>query len=446
MALKISNDIVINDDAQILEGSITKNVTTGNYDSAVSAFSGGGSILDTGAAHYIKQSAPNITYSSGRSNYLIFDEKTDRSKNLGQNFIMEIPGNSGVSGFGKSVTQIGYITIPGFSSGGDAENMDISPDGLNWYIFHKGDLRVKSYTNTVPWGVSTVSYDDYLDVSSQISSSDTIYALRISEDGYWLYIIAGDNIYQYTLSTAFDISSASYDGSISRDAPVDGPNPNNLKIQWLDFRRDGKKVLVADHGKAGYEVDFGPDSANDITDPPEDFCAIWDLSTPWDLTSTKTRESWAKYSIGGQARSARVDPDSRFVRTVAYSMFNVGSIAARKWLTPWYLDSDRDTSWLNVPKDTPSGYNILSFTDFKVRPGGHHAALLFKYNSGDRLYKYNIQDSSGAVVPESFTFPPYVHFEDGAVPEFPLDNETLYLEFMTPDSGENYYAKELYRT
>ena len=92
MALKINNDIVVNDDLQIPVGNSTKNITTGNYDSAVSAFSGGGSILETGAAHYIKQTPPAVTYSSGSSNYLIFDQKSDRTKNLPNNFIMEIPG------------------------------------------------------------------------------------------------------------------------------------------------------------------------------------------------------------------------------------------------------------------------------------------------------------------------------------------------------------------
>ena len=51
MALKINNDIVINDDLQIPEGNLVKNITTGNNDSAVSAFSGGGNMIETGAAH-----------------------------------------------------------------------------------------------------------------------------------------------------------------------------------------------------------------------------------------------------------------------------------------------------------------------------------------------------------------------------------------------------------
>lgn len=433
MALKINNDIVINDDLQIPEGNLVKNITTGNYDSAASAFSGGGSILETGAAHYIKQTPPAVTYSSGRSNYLIFDQKSDRSKNLGQNFIMEIPGRSGVSGLGKSQTQIGWYVPNGFGSGRECTKFDISPDGLHWYIGNDDEERILYYTNTVPWGVSTVSYNDDLSTTAQfresaVSGRETR-QIRISEDGYWFFILEGGStpysLHQYSLSTAFDLGTASHDSTIT-NFQMSLPGSITEDIEFFEFRRDGKEILV---GGSSYT-------------------AVLSLSEAWDYNSSDIEvQSYGNFSLKpsfGSFGELRLDPDYKNYRRNYYDgLVNTGLMRTYRWKTPWYIGATYADTFEYKTKESTSG--LLSFVDFKVRPGGHHVVFLFNYTLGDRLYKYNFQDSAGHVVPESFTFPPYVHFENGAMPDFPLTGETLYLEFMTPDSGDTYYAKELYR-
>ena len=568
MALKINNDIVVNDDLQIPVGNSTKNITTGNYDSATSAFSGGGSILETGAAHYIKQTPPTITYSGGRSNYLIFDQKSDRTKNLPNNFIMEIPGNSGVAGFGRSVSQIGWYVPNGFGSGREATKFDLSPDGLHWYIGNDDEERILYYTNSVPWGVSTVSYDDDLSTTAQFRESAvsgrTTHQIRISEDGYWFYILEGPynnpySLHQYSLSTAFDLGTASHDSTITNfqmpaipgansylnvnlvtngtfsDGTFNPPtgwtvptgswgnngtlftsvntgatceqtittevgklyivdfnvtqnyssttngvyilNPDNsaltdykvnnqtgafsftftatntthkirlLKssnngtlafdnikvtkyeytpdIRWFEFRRDGKQILVSG----------------------TNYTAVLSLSEPWDYSSSDIElQSYGNWNLSHDP-NYRLDPDYKRLRASGYDGFvNAGYVTTYEWATPWYIGSTQNDTFVYKKKQsTLATYSLLAFDDFKLRPGGHHGVFLFDYTLGDRLYKYNFQDSAGHVVPESFTFPPYVHFEGGAAPDFPLTGETLYLEFMTPDSGDTYYAKELYR-
>ena len=431
MALKINNDIVINDDLQIPEGNLVKNITTGNYDSAVSAFSGGGHMIETGAAHYIKQTPPTVTYSSGRSNYLIFDQLSDRSKNLPNNFIMEIPGNSGISGLGRSISQVGWYVPNGFGSGREAVRFDISPDGLHWYIANDDEERILYYTNSVPWGVSTVSYNDDLSTTSQFresaASGRQIKEIRISEDGYWFYILEGGStpysLHQYSLSTAFDLGTATHDATVT-NFQMNLPGSITDNIIWFEWRRDGKEILVRGNS----------------------YTAILSVNIPWDFYSSSIKvQSYGNWTIAGTENRMRLDPDYKRLRYFNYSFINTGSIQTYEWKTPWHIGSSFADTFEYKKKETPGGYSILSFLDFKLRPGGHHMAFLFSYNSGDRLYKYDFTDSANHVVPETFTFPPYIHFENGAAPDFPLTGETLYLEFMTPDSGENYYAKELYR-
>jgi hypothetical protein len=429
MALKINNDIVINDDLQIPVGNSTKNITTGNYDSAVSAFSGGGSILETGAAHYIKQTPPTVTYSSGRSNYLIFDQKSDRTKNLPNNFIMEIPGNSGISGLGKRFSQIGWYVPNGFGSGREAAKFDISPDGLHWYIGNDDEERILYYTNTVPWGVSTVSYNDDLSTTAQFRESAVsgrnIKQIRISEDGYWFYILEGSgtpySLHQYSLSLPFDLGTATHDSTIT-NFQMNLPGSITDNIILFEWRRDGKEILV--RGSS--------------------YTAILSLNIPWDFYSSSIEvQSYGNWTFSSSG-SARIDPDYKNLRINYYDgLSNTGWMKTYRWKTPWHIGATYADTFEYKTKESTAG--LLSFNDFKIRPGGHHVAFLFSYVLGDRLYKYDFTDSAGHVVPESFTFPPYVHFENGAVPDFPLTGETLYLEFMTPDSGDTYYAKELYR-
>lgn len=428
MALKISNDIVINDDAQIVEGSITKNITIDNWDSATS--NGSFHRIDTGAAHYIKQTPPTITYSSGQANFLFFDTLSDRKKDLPNNFIMEIPGRSGVNGHGPTVTSIGFAIPSGFTPGLEATDFDISIDGKHWYISHDGESRVKYYSNTVPWGVSTTSYVGFLDTSGQFTGGGV--NLRISEDGYWFYVLKLGIIYQYKLSTPYNLTTAVFDTSISAVMPSPVPVERNT-ISWFEFRRDGKKLLCGNKSPA-----FSAGS---------NATAVLDLSVPWDLSSTLTVESWNSSTLFSENHlTIRLDPDYKRLRSYQYTLVNIGFSNTYEWKTPWYIDSNQSNTFESKKAETASGYNLLSgFTDFKLRPGGHHMVYLFRGTANDRLYKYNFQDSAGAVIPESYTFPPYVHFENGAAPDFPLSGETLYLEFITPDSGDTYYAKELHR-
>jgi len=569
MALKINNDIVVNDDLQIPVGNSTKNITTGNYDSAVSAFSGGGSILETGAAHYIKQTPPAVTYSSGSSNYLIFDQKSDRTKNLPNNFIMEIPGRSGVSGLGRNFTQIGWYVPNGFGSGREATKFDISPDGLHWYIGNDDEERILYYTNTVPWGVSTVSYSDDISTTAQFRESAVsgryTQQIRISEDGYWFYILEGNSsnpysLHQYSLSTPFDLGTATHDSTITnfQFPAVPGANsylnsnsvtngtfadgtfnpPTGWTVPYGSWGNNGTLFSSVNTGAAAeqtftteigkvYIVDFqitqnyssttngvyilNPDSSvladykvsnstgsfnftftathtshtiqlqkssnsgtiafdniqvtkyeynpdilwfefrrdgRELIGGDRNYTAIVSLSEPWDYnSSTIEYQSYGNWTIipsYGAFGSVRIDPDYKNLRRNYYDgLVNTGLMRTYRWKTPWHIGTTYADTFEYKTKESTSG--LLSFDDFKIRPGGHHVAFLFDYTLGDRLYKYNFTDSAGHVVPESFTFPPYVHFENGAMPDFPLTGETLYLEFMTPDSGDTYYAKELYR-
>jgi DNA-binding beta-propeller fold protein YncE len=72
---------------------------------------------------------------------------------------------------------------------------------------------VNEYTLSTGFNVSTATFVDSFDVSSQEARPSGV---QFDSDGTTMYVLGGHTdpiIYQYTLTTAFDISTASYSGS-----------------------------------------------------------------------------------------------------------------------------------------------------------------------------------------------------------------------------------------
>jgi len=89
--------------------------------------------------------------------------------------------------------------------------IDINDDGDKMYVIGS-DGGVFQYTLSTPFDASTASYaSKTLDTSSQTSGTTS---LTLSSDGASLYVLSNgdDRIYKYTLSTPFDLATASYSG------------------------------------------------------------------------------------------------------------------------------------------------------------------------------------------------------------------------------------------
>ena len=98
---------------------------------------------------------------------------------------------------------------------GDGHSLHFNPDGTKMYTVRSGSGTgdVKQYSLSTGFDISTASYDNIsFDVTSQMSSpSDIIF----NPDGTKMYIndYGTKNIFQYSLSSGFDLSTASYDNA-----------------------------------------------------------------------------------------------------------------------------------------------------------------------------------------------------------------------------------------
>jgi hypothetical protein len=88
--------------------------------------------------------------------------------------------------------------------------VSFSTDGTKMYIVEASNGIIYQYTLTTGFDLSTASYaSKSFDTSSQRGGQE-VQDVSISSDGTRLYIIVVNHIYEYTLSTAYDVSSATY--------------------------------------------------------------------------------------------------------------------------------------------------------------------------------------------------------------------------------------------
>jgi len=112
------------------------------------------------------------------------------------------------------------------SQEGFVTDLFFKPDGTKFYIIGSTNDTVNEYSLSTAWDVSTASYFQNFSIASQESVAQ---GLCFSDDGLKLFIVGAgnDTVYQYSLSSAWDVSSASYD-SKSFSVATQETNPNAL--------------------------------------------------------------------------------------------------------------------------------------------------------------------------------------------------------------------------
>ena len=160
-----------------------------------------------------------------------------------------------------------YIKKPKKYIGGqttDPSDIFFKDDGTKMYILSYDEKKVFQYSLSTPWEVTTITYDT---VSFDISLQDTVpTGLFFKPDGTKMYISGNqtDSVYQYSLSIAWDISSASYD-SVSYSVLA---KTNDLDD--IFFKPDGLKLYVLS-GDSTFIYQYGLTVAWDISSLfPED--------------------------------------------------------------------------------------------------------------------------------------------------------------------------------
>jgi len=113
------------------------------------------------------------------------------------------------------------------------------PDGLKMYMLGYATRDVYQYTLSTAWNVTTAVYNNvHKDLSTEDIEPSGIF---FKSNGMKMYMCGGneDKIFQYSLSTAWDLSTLSYDTGEDFTLPAAAESPSDLY-----FKADGTKMYV----------------------------------------------------------------------------------------------------------------------------------------------------------------------------------------------------------
>ena len=123
----------------------------------------------------------------------------------------EAIGSSKINGYKIMLEKYNNKSIDTSSQETGPSSVFFKPDGTKLYILGTTNDTVYQYTLSTAWDISTASYDSK---SFSAGSEDTNpLGFDMNPDGYSFIVVGNTNnrVYQYTMSTQWDISTASYD-------------------------------------------------------------------------------------------------------------------------------------------------------------------------------------------------------------------------------------------
>jgi len=216
------------------------------------------------------------------------------------------------------------------------------PDGTKMYMVGSTNDTVYQYSLSTAWNVSTTSYDS---ISFSVASQETTpQSIFFKDDGTKMYIVGSinDAVYQYSLSTAWDVSTASYD-SIQYRLAIEEGVPTGLF-----FKDDGTKMYMLG-------------SINDAV-------YQYSLSTAWDVSSAPGLSGTGYYFVGDE----ELNPTDVFFKPDGTIMYIIG--VSGDEVNEYSLSTAWDVS-------TASFVRVRSISSQEINPN----ALVFKPD-GTKMY------------------------------------------------------------
>jgi hypothetical protein len=281
--------------------------------------------------------------------------------------------------------------------------VEFSSDGTKMFMLGSANDAVFQYSLSTAWDASTASYDS---VSLSVSGQDTQpFGIAFSSDGTKMFMvgIATDAVYQYSLSTAWNLSTASYDSvsfSVSQDTQPTA----------LAFKTDGTKMYVV-----GTAIDR---------------LFQYSLSTAWDL-STASYDSVNLYLASQDGNVYDIAFSSDGTRMLLLGN-NSDAVFQYALSTAWNLSTasyDSVSFSVASQESQPTGMTF-SADGTKMYVCGF---------TNDTVYQY----STGSIVPATVTYPASFNFPAGTPPAAPLGGTKNILEGQSTDGGTSWNVTQL---
>jgi len=315
-------------------------------------------------------------------------------------FALEVTGADVTVGYDLANAAYDSVTFSFSAQDNGGRGLFFKPDGTKFYIAGDGGNDINEYSMSTAWDLSTASYTTVFSVSSQDTSP---YEVFFKPDGTKMYVMGDSNnsVFQYSLSTAWDISTASYD-SVSFNVLSQEGSPYGLT-----FKPDGTKMYISGE--------------------QQDTVFQYGLSTAWDLSTA----SYDSVSFSASAQEASVtavefSSDGTKMFVIGYSGDDVNEYA----LSPaWDLSSASYVQNFSVAAQATFPASI------RFKPDGTKMYIL---KDPSNFYQYSTASST----PATITYPASVKWSGATTPDAPAGGEKDVYTFVTTDGGTTYYGKQ----
>ena len=158
-------------------------------------------------------------------------------------------GSFDVSAYSNPVTKDITATV-----GGNAQGIEFNTDGTKMFVVERtGNNRLHEFTLTTGFDISTMINNGSHVKSNVLDDLNTPFGIAFSSDGTKMFVVENSNksdgtdqtVNEYTLSTGFDITTASFTYSFNYSDFL-SPEILPVDIHGVEFSDDGKKMFLMD--------------------------------------------------------------------------------------------------------------------------------------------------------------------------------------------------------
>jgi len=349
------------------------------------------------------------------------------------------------TGTSSSQAEPNYIGNPSydsksFSASGQTSNtqgITFKTDGTVMYILSASDDRVYQYTLSTAWDVSTASYASIFYSFSGLGILPT--AIEFKPDGTKMFI-SGTNgtIYGYNLSTAWNVSTASSDTNFS---PSEVSN-----IAGFAFKSDGTKLYIQINA-VFYQYTVG--TAWNVSTASYD-SVTKDFSSTQDATITDLILSSDGFSMSSASNA--LESIEQFKMSTAYDLSTAsyeGSypISESSGVNSVTFGSSGTKMYVVVSSETIYQYTVgTTVVTLDLSTGSY----LSKTLSTDTTFAFSNPPASGTAMGfvlsvtgdgSTVAWPNNVKWGLGITPSAPASGDKNIYTFVTTDGGASYYGK-----
>ena len=272
-----------------------------------------------------------------------------------------------------TLSELGFYGISDDTGDSFPKGVGFKTDGTKMYVVGVGTDKIYQFSLSTAWDVSTASYDSVsLSVSSQDGSG---WGLFFKSDGLTFFMLGNNytRMYQYSMSTAWDLSTASY--ASKSYLLTSGVGANNNRAGFV--RADGLRMYVADRtSKIMYQHN---------------------LSTAWDVsTASSPSASYdldASVSFGSEVQGLAFSSDGLRL----FALDSDGYIMEYSLSTAWNLGT---ISF--VQKSAQIGRSQAS--DLEFAEDGN--SIFYVTDSNNGVVKLNSAEVATLTLPASVQNPP----------------------------------------